>query len=372
MQKKIISLLAVAAVLISAVSLVSCRKSLKKAPESFTEPFNYDLSEYVKLGEYKGIKYTPFDTSATDDQIQAKLASELKEHTTAEIVTDRGAKMGDVLTINYSGTVDGEQFEGGTATEQTITLGESGYISGFDEGLVGVKAGESVTLHLKFPNPYNPKPEFSGKDVDFLVLVRFVRSVVVPELTDGFVASVGEYESVADYMAYITSLVEADNKSKAELQKISDVWGAIIENTEVISVPQEEIDASTQKMIETYTGYAKYYNKTLDEFLSEALGMDYDTFYAQAKEYSEKSVEQELILYSIVHAENIKLTDKDYDEGLKRLAEENNTTVEELESQNDFELLWENVMWDKVMTFLTDNAVAVEADTAAADTLAES
>lgn len=372
MHKKIISLLISAAALISTVSLASCGNSFKKMPDDFTEPFNYDLSEYVKLGEYKGIKYTPLDTTVTEDQIQAKLASELKEHSTAEIVTDRGAKMGDVLTINYSGTIDGEQFEGGTATEQTITLGESGYISGFDEGLVGVKAGESVTLHLKFPNPYSPKPEFSGKDVDFLVLVRFVRSVVLPELTDEFVASVGDYESVDDYMAYIRALVEEDNKNKAELQKVSDVWGEIIDHTEVLSVPEEEVNASIQQLIDTYTGYAKYYNKTLDEFLSEALGMDYDTFYAQAKTYSEKSVEQQLILYSIVHAENIKLTEKEYDEGLKRLAEENNTTVENLESENDFALLWDNVMWDKVMKFLTDNAVAVEADTAAPTTAAES
>ena len=347
---------------VTAVVFSSCKNQYTKTPKDFTPPYDYDLSEYVTLGQYKGVEYTPYKITATDEQIENKLAEELKEYSTVEVISDRPAKLGDTLTINYAGTIDGEAFEGGTATEQTITLGQAGYIDGFEEGLVGLNAGETTTLHLQFPDPYPNNPDLAGKDVDFTVLVRFIRAVTVPELTDEFVAGIGDYASAEEYKIYIKSLVEEDNKKSEASENEMRVWEVVYNGCEFHGVPETEVNTYRDKIINQYTAYAESNSMELEEFVTTYLGTDYDTFEAQVKAISESQVKQELIIYSIVHAEKLRLTDKEYDEGIAELAESNNTTVESLEQQAEFSELWKAIMPGKVLSFLLDNAVAATAD----------
>lgn len=347
---------------VTAVVFSSCNNQYTKTPKDFTPPYDYDLSEYVTLGQYKGVEYTPYKLTATDEQIENKLAEELKEYSTVEVISDRPAKLGDTLTINYAGTIDGEAFEGGTATEQTITLGQAGYIDGFEEGLVGLNAGETTTLHLQFPDPYPNNPDLAGKDVDFTVLVRFIRAVTVPELTDEFVAGIGDYASAEEYKNYIKSLVEEDNKKSEASENEMRVWEVVYNGCEFHGVPETEVNTYRDTIINQYTAYAESNSMELEEFVTTYLGTDYDTFEAQVKAISESQVKQELIIYSIVHAEKLRLTDKEYDEGIAELAESNNTTVESLEQQAEFSELWKAIMPGKVLSFLLDNAVAATAD----------
>lgn len=152
-MKKIISAALCATMLLGTAALTSC-DSYKKTPSDFKLPYSdYNLADYVTLGEYKGLEYTEIDTTVTSDQIDAKIKELLSDYTTEELITDRGAQYGDTLSIKYTGFVDGEQLENGSGSD-TITLGSSGYIDGFDAGLVGVKAEETTTLHLTFPDPY--------------------------------------------------------------------------------------------------------------------------------------------------------------------------------------------------------------------------
>ncbi len=346
----------------TAIVFSSCKNQYTKTPKDFTPPYDYDLSEYVTLGQYKGIEYTPYTIEATDEQIEKKLAEELDEYSTVEIISDRPAKLGDTLTINYAGTIDGESFEGGTATEQTITLGEGRFIEGFEDGLVGLNAGETTTLHLQFPDPYPNNPDLAGKDVDFTVLVRFIRSVTIPELTDEFVASIGDYTSAEDYRNYIKTLVEEENKESEASENKQRVWEAVYKNCEFHSVPETEVNTYIESMTSQYTAYAESESMELEEFVTTYLGTTYETFEAQIKAYAEAYVKQDLIIYSIVHVENLKLTDKEYDEGIAELAESYGTTVESLEEQADFSDLWKSIMPNKVLSFLLDNAVASAAD----------
>ncbi len=347
---------------VTAVVFSSCKNQYTKTPKDFTPPYDYDLSEYITLGQYKGIEYTPYTIEATDEQIEKKLAEELEDYSTVEVISDRPAKLGDTLTINYAGTIDGESFEGGTATEQTITLGAGGYIEGFEEGLVGLNAGETTTLHLQFPDPYPNNPDLAGKDVDFTVLVRFIRAVKIPELTDEFVAGIGDYASAEDYRNYIKSLVEEENKESQDSENKQQVWGSVYKNCEFHSLPETELNTYVESIKSQYTAYAEAQSMELEEFITTYLNTTYETFEAQAKAAAEAYVKQDLIIYSIVHAEKMKLTDKDYDEGIAELAEEYGTTVESLEQQADFSELWKAIMPNKVLSFLLENAVPVAAD----------
>lgn len=362
MKKRIVAFTLACIVGITPVMLSSCDK-YSKTPAGFTPPFDYNLPDYITLGQYKGIEYVKRDITATDEQIEAKIAEELADSSTTQVISDRPAQLGDTLTINYVGTIDGEQFEGGTATEQTLTLGSHSFIEGFEDGLVGANTGDTVALHLKFPDIYTKSPELAGKDVDFTVLIRYIRGIIVPELTDEFVATIGDYSTVDDYRQHIISEVQAANEETAKQRYSADVLQSLIDNSEIISVPEKEVKSIADNVLSQYTSYAESYSMTIEDFISQYVGTDYDTFYADVQKYANTYVEQKLVIYSVIKAEKMRLTDKEYDEGVAKLAESNDTTVEALEEQYEFSNFWESIMFDKVIAFLLDNAVAVEAET---------
>ena len=128
-------------------------------------------------------------------------------------------------------------------------------------------------------------------------------------------------------------------------------------------------------MTSQYQQYADNYSLSIEEFCQQMMGMDYQTFTEQVKAYSEGAIKQEIVLISIIRAEKMRLTDKEYDEGIAKLAEEKDTTVEELESSYDFAMFWESFMWEKVINFIVDNgkpvAETTSAETTSADTTAE-
>lgn len=373
-MKKLISTALCAAMLLGAVSLTAC-DSYKKTPSDFTEPFaDYDLSEYVTLADYKGLEYTEKDTTVTDTQIDAKIKELLSDYTTEQVITDRGAEYGDILSIKYTGFVDDEELENGSGTD-TITLGSSGYIDGFDAGLVGLKAEETTTLNLTFPDPYPNNPDLAGKPVQFIVRINSIRGKSDIELTDEFIAGLGkdEYKTVDELRAHAEKLVLEDNKDAARSSAMSEVWSKVMTESTFTSVPEKELGEYVDNMMDQYKAYADNYSLTMEEFCEQMMGMDYDTFSSQVKAYSENAVKQELVLMSIVRAEKFRLTDKEYDEGIAKLAEDQSTTVEELENNYEFDMLWESIMWTKVLNFMVDNgtAVAVETTTAVDTTVAE-
>lgn len=165
--------------------------------------------------------------------------------------------------------------------------------------MTGLNAGETTTLHLQFPDPYPNNPDLAGKDVDFTVLVRFIRAVTVPELTDEFVAGIGDYASAEEYKIYIKSLVEEDNKKSEASENEMRVWEVVYNGCEFHGVPETEVNTYRDKIINQYTAYAESNSMELEEFVTTYLGTDYDTFEAQVKAISESQVKQELIIYSI-------------------------------------------------------------------------
>lgn len=302
-MKKLISTALCAAMLLGAVSLTAC-DSYKKTPSDFTEPFaDYDLSEYVTLADYKGLEYTEKDTTVTDTQIDAKIKELLSDYTTEQVITDRGAEYGDILSIKYTGFVDGEELENGSGTD-TITLGSSGYIDGFDAGLVGLKAEETTTLNLTFPDPYPNNPDLAGKPVQFIVRINSIRGKSDIELTDEFIAGLGkdEYKTVDELRAHAEKLVLEDNKDAARSSAMSEVWSEVMTESTFTSVPEKELGEYVDNMMNQYKAYADNYSLTMEEFCEQMMGMDYDTFSSQVKAYSENAVKQELVLMSIVRA----------------------------------------------------------------------
>ena len=178
-------------------------------PEYFSA-FNLDnLSDYVQLGEYKGIEVTAQDTTVTDEDVETELQSQVENATPIyEEITEGTVADGDVVNIDYEGTLDGVAFDGGTDTDFNLTIGSGQFIDGFEDGLIGKNIGDTVELNLTFPEDYTTNSDLAGQDVVFTVTINYVQGEEIPqELNDEFVQRVtdGTYTTVDEYR-FVTCL----------------------------------------------------------------------------------------------------------------------------------------------------------------------
>ena len=156
-------------------------------------------SKYVELGDYKGIEYTMDVAEVTDDQVNQQIDSFLDGLAETEEVTDRAVEDGDTVNIDFTGTKDGEEFEGGSSEGYDLVIGSGSFIDGFEDGLIGHEIGDEVSLDLTFPEEYPQNEDLAGQDVNFKVTINSISVKNTPELTDKVVADNTDYDNVEDY-----------------------------------------------------------------------------------------------------------------------------------------------------------------------------
>ena len=360
MYKKILALtLAIALVF----SLSACSSSKVETSE---KKYDYDLSEYVTVGEYKGIEVERVDPEkVTDEDVQTEITSTLESKITWDEV-DREAQNGDKVNIDYEGKIDGETFDGGSAQGYDLTLGDGAFIEGFEEGLVGAKKGETKELNLTFPDPYVNNEELSGKPVVFTVKVNSISEEKVPELNDDFVKSLNEdYKTVEEYEAAVRKDLEEQAEETAKQAMMSSAWTKVMDSSEVIKYPEKELAAKQEEMKEYYKQYAESYGMQWEDFISMT-GMTEEQFEEESKTYAEESVKEEMIMYTIARNENIAVTEKTYEEEAQKYVESlGYDSIEALEQAYDKDTIITSILWNEVFEFLLDNAKIVEPGTGA-------
>ena len=166
----------------------------------------FALKPEVTLGDYKGIEVPKTRVTVKKDEIEEELKKVQEQNAREITIEDRAVKDGDILTIDYSGSVDGVKFEGGTAEDQTLVIGSGAFIPGFEEQLVGKNLNETADINVTFPEEYHA-PDLAGKDAVFTVTVKAIKEKELPELDDEFAAEVSEFETLEDYKADIKEKV---------------------------------------------------------------------------------------------------------------------------------------------------------------------
>ena len=244
-----------------------------------------NAGDYVTLGEYKGLEVTntqqPISEEDVDIYIQYMLSmysGELEEVTDRDVVEN-----GDVANIDYEGKKDGVAFDGGTAQGYDLTIGSGSFIDGFEEGLVGVKKGETVDLELTFPENYHAE-ELAGAKVVFTVTVNGIYKKAELEFNDEFVTSLGiENVSTTDeYRVYLKAMLEENEKQYALQDMETEILTKVTENATVNGRPQEMVDKFNQVTINNMSYNAQMYGMDLESFVSSYYGMDLATFEVQA------------------------------------------------------------------------------------------
>ena len=325
-------------------------------------PYEYDVESMVKLGEYKGLTYTETDVSVSDDEVESQINSTLTAHATAEQITDRAVKDGDTVNIDFEGKIDGETFDGGTASGASLTIGSGTFIDGFEDGLIGVKPGDKTTLKLKFPDEYKTNTDLAGKDVTFDVTVNYIKGDdIVPELDDDFVKglNIDGVSNVKEYRAYVKSQLQANKESEAEKSKQSELLQQAVDNAEIKEIPEELVTQYATQYTDYYKQYASYFGLELSDFLTQYMNQTEEEFNQSAQDYGKERAGYMLVVSAIAKAEKVDV-DALYDEKVAQYAEQSGyADAATLEKDYSKRYLNQIIVNEEVQNILEENAKAV-------------
>ena len=335
------------------VQQIGAGQELKFTLEVFVKPD-------VTLGEYKGVAVEKNVEKVTDEAVDARIQSDVERASTTQDVTDRAVENGDIVNLDYAGSVDGVAFEGGTAQGQSLTIGSGMFIPGFEEQMVGMNIGEERDLSVKFPEQYHAE-NLAGKDAVFHVKVNGIQTKVRPELDDDFAADVSEFDTFEAYKANIVADLEKNAADRAEanledalVQKVVDAADCDIPDAMIqdeITTMLREMEMRMMYQGIRFEDYLKYTGQTLDQVRENY------------KPEAANRVKTQLVLEAVAKAENIVPTDEDVDETIADQAKRMNRDVEEFKaslSEQQKEYLKETAGIKKVIDFLKANAVITE------------
>lgn len=284
----------------------------------------------VKLGQYKGLEVEKVDTEVTDEDVQKELETLQKRHAELVVKEDTPAENGDTVIIDFEGFVNGEAFEGGKAENHSLEIGSGSFIPGFEEQLVGVKAGEEREINVTFPEEYHAE-ELAGKEATFKVKVHEVKGLVLPELDDDFAVDVDdEVETLDALKEKIKNRLKSEREHEAKHKVENEVLEKAALNAEM-DIPEEMIDNEIDRMVKEFDQRLQAQGLNL-ELYKQFSGQTEEALREQMREDAEKRVRVSLTLEAIVKAENIEVTDEEVNAELEKMAETYNMSVDDLKS----------------------------------------
>lgn len=275
--------------------------------------------DYVTLpDDYASIPVSASDITPTDDDIQAQIDSLLSNNSTTQQITDRAAASGDTVNIDYSGSVDGVVFNGGTATGYDLTLGSGSFIDGFEDQVIGHTPGETFELTITFPDGYSATTdadgntvELSGKDAVFTVTLNYISETVVPELTDEWVAT---NFSESDGLTTVEELRTRYSELLYENNLKNYVLNYLMENSTFSEIPKEITDYQVKQCLNYYYTMASYYGYELDDFVQSVMGVESaDAMLASMDSNIDTYSKEALIYQAVAEATNLELTQEQKD-----------------------------------------------------------
>ncbi len=305
---------------------------------------------------YRGLKAVREHLTISEAQVDRQIETLLQTRMKTIEVTDRPAQADDELVLDYAGEIGGEYFQGGTAENQTLVLGSGAFIPGFEEQLMGKRAGESVDVHVRFPEQYHA-PELAGKDAVFHCKIRQIRLKERYRPDDEFAREVGGCESYAQFRQSIRKALQtyADAQSDAEVKE--KLLNQVCESAH-FELPQAQIDAALELEMRSLENQLARQGLNLDQYCS---------FMKQTREdlrrdrlpHAKRNVERHLAVFEIARLENITADEEGIARKLSEICEENQLSFEQLQPQMDESFqaaVAQSVITDKVLDFILAHA----------------
>jgi len=342
----VVAMIAMGMMLTGCGNDTNTQNSVSDTEAKATGIFDYDVNDYVTLGDYKGLSVRYPVPTVTEEGLEMEIEYLLNDNTEYKEVTDRGVQNGDYVSIDFDGKIDGEAFDGGTDNGYEFTLGEGEFPEEFENNLIGKNAGETFTFTMTYPEDYSE--EIGGKEADFSVTINSVEEVIVPEYNDAFIKEVTDYDTTAAYEEAAMEELMLDARAGAENASGEDALQLAVQNATINGYPQSLYDACYNSTIDEYQEYADMFGMELSEFMG-----DEDEVAEEVLEW----VNEILVSQAIAEKEGFEVTDDNYEEDAENLAfDYGYAELEEFVSDYGEVYVRVNLVREKAVEFLYENA----------------
>ncbi len=315
----------------------------------------------VTLGEYKGVTVEKAETTVSAKEVNEKLAAELEKN--ARVVeVEREIQKDDIATIDFVGSVDGVEFEGGKGEDYPLTIGSGTFIPGFEDQLIGHKAGETVDVKVTFPENYGAK-DLAGKEALFVTTIKAVKEKQVPAADDEFASEVSEFDTLDEYKKDLKKTLKEQKEKAATTTNEKNVIAKVVENASV-EIPAPMLEAQLDNMLYDYQTRLAQQGIPMDQYL-KITGQTVEQIKDQMKESAEKNLKTSLVIEAIMEKENITVADERVDEEFKKIAEQYKMEYDDLMktvSEEQKESMKREVAFQETIDMLVAEANLVKAE----------
>lgn len=317
---------------------------------------NVEVKPEFELGNYKGIEIAKVENTVSDENVDAKLQEMVEKNARLVSVEDKALEDGDTAIIDFEGFENGVAFDGGKGENYNLVIGSNTFIPGFEEQLVGKKAGEEVEVNVTFPEEYHSQ-DLAGKPVVFNVKINDVKVKELSALDDEFAKDTSEFDSLDELKADVRAKLEEEAKNRADAETRNSVVEKVAENTE-IEIPEVMIQHQIDNMLNELNFQLQYQGFGLQQLL-EMTGRTMEELREERKEDAKKLVKSSLVLEAITKAEGIEATEEEFKAELEKMASAYNMEVEKIEASlrdADKEDIKGQIKIRKTIDLLVDNA----------------
>lgn len=310
----------------------------------------------VKLGEYFGVEVEKVVYEVTDEQVADELKQKQEQNARMITVEDRAVEDGDILTLDYAGSIDGVAFDGGTAENQKLTIGSGQFIPGFEEQLIGKEIGSESDIQVTFPEEYQAE-ELAGKEATFHVAIHEIQTKELPELDDEFVKDISEFDTLDEFKADIRTNLEKAAAERQERENQTNVIEKVVVDAEV-EIPEVMIQAQIDQERQQFEQQLSYQGLNLEQYYTFT-GTSEEDLNKQIQPNAEKQVKADLVLTAVSKAEGVEATEEEIDAKLEELAGRYNQTPEQFKALlgGNMEMLQADVIREKTIELIMEKAV---------------
>lgn len=312
----------------------------------------------VELGEYAGLEVTKKVKTVDEAQVEAEI-KRMQDRNGRLLTREGEAQNGDTADIDFEGFVDGVAFEGGKAEHYSLVLGSGSFIPGFEDQIIGHKAGDEFDIQVKFPAEYQAE-ELAGKDATFKIKLHEVKYKELPELDDDFAKDVSEYDTLEQLKDSIRVGIAANNEKQADQQVENDLIEKVVNGMKA-DVPAAMIESRVDELVQDFEYRIQQQGLKLQDYL-KYMGMNMDAFRTQFTEQAEKQVKTRLAMEAVVVKEKIEATEEEFEAEVKRIADAYQMEADKVKSIVDAAAVKADLAVNKAIDFVK-NAAKISVET---------
>ncbi|NLC42681.1 MAG: trigger factor [Clostridiales bacterium] len=321
-----------------------------------------DVKPEVELGQYKGIEVEKVEVDVTEDEVDHQLEHLQEDNARWISIEDRSVQNGDMVILDYEGSVDGVAFDGGTAEQQTLEIGSGSFIPGFEEQLVGMNLEEERDINVSFPEEYHAE-ELKGKEAVFHVKIHEIKEKELPELDDDFAQDVSEFSTLDEYKADLMSKLQESAEQNAKNQMENQLISKITDNANV-DIPDVMLEDEIDNMLRDMEMQMRYSGMNLQSYL-QMTNTSMEDLRAEYKDSAYNRVKTQLVLEAITKAEEINVSDEDREAEYQNLAKQYKQEVDEIKKTFSANAAYmdNSILTQKTIDMLMESVELVEPST---------